>query len=198
MHGYPVRPVGCRVPADEAIPLHAEQVQRRAPAPHPEASMCRAPVAPRPGTAVHHRRRRGIRTVSAAKVPAAQQLPKLDRWAPLLAYICHRIVGPIGLPTLPPTEHPDDLFKLGAQPAQFAHNCRPQFALQRTKPLDKNGAQASLGFVVTPPGLPPDWRRQRFCFSRWPVRGHAPGPPQGGNCPFPSSSVAQNFITLTT
>jgi len=30
------RPVGCRVPADESIPLHAEQVQRRTPAPHSE------------------------------------------------------------------------------------------------------------------------------------------------------------------
>jgi hypothetical protein len=33
---------------------------------------------------------------------AAQQLPKLDRWAALLAYICQRIVGQIGLPTPPP------------------------------------------------------------------------------------------------
>ena len=33
---------------------------------------------------------------------AAEQLPKLDRWATLLAYICQRIVGQIGLPTPPP------------------------------------------------------------------------------------------------
>jgi len=30
-------------------------------------------------------------------------LPKLDRWRVLLAYICQRIVGQIGLPTPPPT-----------------------------------------------------------------------------------------------
>jgi hypothetical protein len=40
-----------------------------------------------------------IRHVKAA----AEQLPKLDRWATLLAYICRRIVGQIGLPTPPPT-----------------------------------------------------------------------------------------------
>jgi hypothetical protein len=34
---------------------------------------------------------------------AAEQLPKLDRWATLLAYICRRIVGQIGLPIPPPT-----------------------------------------------------------------------------------------------
>ncbi|MCA3243629.1 MAG: IS1380 family transposase [Rubrivivax sp.] len=34
---------------------------------------------------------------------AAQQLPKLDRWRVMLAYICQRIVGQIGLPTPPPT-----------------------------------------------------------------------------------------------
>ena len=34
---------------------------------------------------------------------AAEQLPKLDRWRVLLAYICQRIVGQIGLPTPPPT-----------------------------------------------------------------------------------------------
>jgi hypothetical protein len=34
---------------------------------------------------------------------AAEQLPKLDRWRALLAYICQRIVGQIGLPTPPPT-----------------------------------------------------------------------------------------------
>jgi hypothetical protein len=34
---------------------------------------------------------------------AAQQLPKIDRWRVLLAYICQRIVGQIGLPTPPPT-----------------------------------------------------------------------------------------------
>ncbi len=33
---------------------------------------------------------------------AAEQLPKLDRWRVLLAYICQRIVGQIGLPTTPP------------------------------------------------------------------------------------------------
>lgn len=33
---------------------------------------------------------------------AAEQLPKLDRWRALLAYICQRIVGQIGLPTPPP------------------------------------------------------------------------------------------------
>ena len=32
----------------------------------------------------------------------AQQLPKADRWRVLLAYICQRIVGQIGLPTPPP------------------------------------------------------------------------------------------------
>jgi hypothetical protein len=30
-------------------------------------------------------------------------LPALDRWRALLAYICQRIVGQIGLPTPPPT-----------------------------------------------------------------------------------------------
>ena len=34
---------------------------------------------------------------------AAEQLPKIDRWRILLAYICQRIVGQIGLPTPPPT-----------------------------------------------------------------------------------------------
>ena len=34
---------------------------------------------------------------------AAEQLPKLDRWRTLLAYICQRIVGQIGLPIPPPT-----------------------------------------------------------------------------------------------
>lgn len=33
---------------------------------------------------------------------AAEQLPKLDRWATLLAYICRRIVGQTALPTPPP------------------------------------------------------------------------------------------------
>jgi hypothetical protein len=33
---------------------------------------------------------------------AAEQLPKLDRWRALLAYICQRIVGQIGLPVPPP------------------------------------------------------------------------------------------------
>ena len=33
---------------------------------------------------------------------AAEQLPKLDRWATLLAYICHRIVRQTPLPTPPP------------------------------------------------------------------------------------------------
>ncbi|MCY7319356.1 MAG: hypothetical protein LH617_11645 [Ramlibacter sp.] len=33
---------------------------------------------------------------------AAVQLPKLDRWATLLASICERIVGQLGLPTPPP------------------------------------------------------------------------------------------------
>ena len=33
----------------------------------------------------------------------AEQLPKLDRWKTLLAYICQRIVAPISLPTPPPT-----------------------------------------------------------------------------------------------
>ncbi len=40
-----------------------------------------------------------IRHVKAA----AEQLPKLDRWRALLAYICQRIVGQFGLPTPPPT-----------------------------------------------------------------------------------------------
>jgi len=34
---------------------------------------------------------------------AAEQLPKLDRWRVLLAYICQRIVRQVGLPTPPPT-----------------------------------------------------------------------------------------------
>jgi hypothetical protein len=34
---------------------------------------------------------------------AAEQLPKLDRWRALLAYICQRIVSQISLPTPPPT-----------------------------------------------------------------------------------------------
>jgi hypothetical protein len=33
---------------------------------------------------------------------AAQQLPKLDRWATLVAYICRKIVGQFTLPTPPP------------------------------------------------------------------------------------------------
>ena len=33
---------------------------------------------------------------------AAEQLPKIDRWATLLAYICRQIVGPPALPTPPP------------------------------------------------------------------------------------------------
>ena len=33
---------------------------------------------------------------------AAEQLPKIDRWATLLAYICHRIVRQTPLPTPPP------------------------------------------------------------------------------------------------
>jgi hypothetical protein len=33
---------------------------------------------------------------------AAEQLPELDRWATLLAYICQHIVGQITLPTPPP------------------------------------------------------------------------------------------------
>jgi hypothetical protein len=37
----------------------------------------------------------------------AQQLPKIDRWATLLAYICQRIVGQIGLPTPPPALQAD-------------------------------------------------------------------------------------------
>jgi hypothetical protein len=40
-----------------------------------------------------------IRHVKAA----AEQLPRIDRWATLLAYICQRIVGQIALPTPPPT-----------------------------------------------------------------------------------------------
>jgi hypothetical protein len=34
---------------------------------------------------------------------AAEQLPKLDRWATLRACICRRIVGQIALPVPPPT-----------------------------------------------------------------------------------------------
>jgi hypothetical protein len=34
---------------------------------------------------------------------AAEQLPKLDRWQTLLAHICQRIVGQMGLPIPPPT-----------------------------------------------------------------------------------------------
>ena len=33
---------------------------------------------------------------------AAEQLPKLDRWATLVTYICSRIVGQTVLPTPPP------------------------------------------------------------------------------------------------
>jgi hypothetical protein len=33
---------------------------------------------------------------------AAEQLPKLDRWRALVAYICQRIVGQTALPTPPP------------------------------------------------------------------------------------------------
>ena len=33
---------------------------------------------------------------------AAEQLPKLDRWRTMLAYICQRIVGQISLPIPPP------------------------------------------------------------------------------------------------
>jgi hypothetical protein len=40
-----------------------------------------------------------IRHVKAA----AEQLPRLDRWRALLAYICQRIVSHFGLPTPPPT-----------------------------------------------------------------------------------------------
>jgi hypothetical protein len=29
-------------------------------------------------------------------------LPKIDRWATLLGYICQRIVGQVALPTPPP------------------------------------------------------------------------------------------------
>jgi hypothetical protein len=32
----------------------------------------------------------------------AEQLPKIDRWATLLGYICHRIVGQTALPIPPP------------------------------------------------------------------------------------------------
>ena len=37
---------------------------------------------------------------------AAEQLPKIDRWATLLAYICQRIVGQFVLPTPPPVLAP--------------------------------------------------------------------------------------------
>ena len=33
---------------------------------------------------------------------AAEQLPKIDRWATMLSYICQRIVGQATLPTPPP------------------------------------------------------------------------------------------------
>ena len=33
---------------------------------------------------------------------AAEQLPKLDRWRALVAYICQRIVGQMALPIPPP------------------------------------------------------------------------------------------------
>ena len=33
---------------------------------------------------------------------AAEQLPKIDRWATMLSYICQRIVGQPTLPTPPP------------------------------------------------------------------------------------------------
>ena len=37
---------------------------------------------------------------------AAQQLPTIDRWATLLAYICNRIAGKFALPTPPPALAP--------------------------------------------------------------------------------------------
>lgn len=41
--------------------------------------------------------------IDAANVQrAAKQLPKIDRWAALLAYICRRIVARSALPTPPP------------------------------------------------------------------------------------------------
>ena len=33
---------------------------------------------------------------------AAEQLPKIDRWATMVGYICQRIVGQTTLPTPPP------------------------------------------------------------------------------------------------
>ena len=43
-----------------------------------------------------------VRAATRHVKTAAEQLPKLDRWAPLLAYICKRIVGQLNLPTPPP------------------------------------------------------------------------------------------------
>jgi Transposase DDE domain group 1 len=57
---------------------------------HAEASLIKSMIAN-----VHA----AIRHVKAA----AEQLPRIDRWATLLAYICQRIVGQIALPTPPPT-----------------------------------------------------------------------------------------------
>ena len=51
---------------------------------------------------------------------AAEQLPKLDRWRALLAYICHRIVGQT---TLPPaaagTAGVGRLLYLGSKASRF-------------------------------------------------------------------------------
>jgi hypothetical protein len=57
---------------------------------HAEAGLIKSMIA-NVHAAIHH--------VKAA----AEQLPKLDRWRALLAYICQRIVGQIGLPTPPPS-----------------------------------------------------------------------------------------------
>jgi hypothetical protein len=57
---------------------------------HAEAGLIKAMIA-NVHAAIRHVRR------------AAEQLPKLDRWATLLAYICQRIVGHFALPTPPPT-----------------------------------------------------------------------------------------------
>jgi len=56
---------------------------------HAEASLIKSMIA-NVHAAIQHVRR------------AAEQLPKLDRWRALLAYICQRIVGQMALPTPPP------------------------------------------------------------------------------------------------
>ncbi len=53
------------------------------------------------GTALRDRNRSTSAHLATVRT-AAEQLPSLDRWATLLAYICRKIVGQISLPTPPP------------------------------------------------------------------------------------------------